>query len=89
MLKLHLFDEESLNHRLELLRHLAQSISVEIDCITGTKKNADLIENFDGFEISLDEQIKKFEIDLIRFALFKSGGKQIKAAKMLKIKPTT
>lgn len=89
MLKTYLFDEEGLNHRLEILRQLAKSIAVEIDEIVGTKEDTSSSEESRGFEISLDEQIRRFEMDLIRFALFKSGGKQIHAARMLKIKPST
>ncbi len=87
MVKIHF--EDGFNQRLEMLQQLARTIVGEIDEIVSAQNNAQAIEEIPSFEISLDEQIKRFEINLIRFALFKAGGKQIQAAKMLKIKPTT
>lgn len=87
MLNKKFLDKEGFEHRLEILRKLAKSIALEINEIVGESSNTAVSEN--EIEIDLDEQVRSFEIDLIRFALFKSSGKQNCAAKMLKIKPTT
>lgn len=89
MLKKNFLDQDGLNHRLEMLRQLAESINREIDEIVRIAGEKTSPKNENGLEPSLDEQVRKFEIDLIRFALFKTGGKQISAAKFLNIKPTT
>jgi transcriptional regulator with GAF, ATPase, and Fis domain len=37
----------------------------------------------------LDEEVKQFEMNLIRTALSRTAGNQIRAAKLLGLKPTT
>lgn len=88
MFKENFLDQDGLNHRFEMLRQLAKSINREIDQIVRNVGEKTSSENENGLETSLDEYVRQFEIDLIRFALFKTGGKQIIAAKFLSIKPT-
>lgn len=78
----------SINHRLEALRDLVKSIAVEIEEIVEGQPNKRVREP-GTFELSFDEQVKRFEFDLIKYALFRAGGRQNKAAEMLKLKPTT
>ncbi|MBA3601146.1 MAG: hypothetical protein H0W45_07920 [Acidobacteria bacterium] len=89
MLKRNFLDEDGLCRRLEILRLLAKSIALEIDRIVGSEKENSSAENDGELQINFVEQIKKFEMDLIRFALFKSGGKQTNAARFLNMKLST
>lgn len=76
------------NHRLEVLRDLVKSIAIEIEEIVKGQPT-EQVRNHGGFELGFDEQVRKFEFDLIKYALFRAGGRQNKAAEMLKLKPTT
>lgn len=76
------------NHRLEVLRDLVKSIAIEIEEIVEGQPN-DRVRKQSEFDLSFAEQVRKFEFDLIKYALFRAGGRQNKAAEMLKLKPTT
>lgn len=39
--------------------------------------------------ISLKEEVRRFEVGLIQLALQRSGGSQLRAARMLNLKPST
>lgn len=82
-------DNEGLNVRLNLLRRLAQSITSEINEIEKKQEAVAAASHQNETEISLEEQVKRFEMDLIRFALLKTGGKQNSATEFLKIKRST
>lgn len=81
-------NKEGRDHRLEILRALARSIASEIDGLLGTT-TATPADAHDQVHINLEEEVRRFESDLIRFALFKVGGHQSKAAKLLGVKPST
>jgi DNA-binding NtrC family response regulator len=71
-----------LNSRLDSLREIALSLLTELETLgrAATAANG---------KIRLDDEVKKFEIDLIRAALDKAHGNQSRASRMLGIKKTT
>lgn len=69
--------------RIGILQELANKLLSEVESITSPGR----LHFGDGFK--LNEQIHKFEADLIRHALYLTNGKQTAAAQMLGIKITT
>ena len=71
-----------LNSRLDSLREIALSLLTELETLgrAATAGNG---------RIRLDDEVKRFEIDLIRAALDKTHGNQSRASRMLGIKKTT
>jgi DNA-binding NtrC family response regulator len=69
--------------RLEALRILSSSILQEVEALRKAKKAA-IPEKID-----LAEEVQRFETDLIRTALLRTGGKQRQAARLLNVKVTT
>jgi transcriptional regulator with GAF, ATPase, and Fis domain len=70
-------------NRIDALSVLVRSISFEI----GELKRDDVSDETDA--IVFDEEVQRFECELIRCALMKTGGIQRKAAALLNIKVTT
>lgn len=70
-------------NRLEILAALSKSLLQEIESLKQGK-----IEILDE-EIDFAEEVQRFEENLIRSALIKTGGKQRKAAKILNLKVST
>lgn len=90
MENVYLQDVDARNHRLKLLTLLEHSITSEIGRIVSTQGgSAPAREEIVGLTLSLDEQLRKLEIDLIRFALFQASGHQADAARLLSIKHST
>jgi len=69
--------------RIGILHELANKLLTEVENITSPGR----IQFGDGFK--LNEQLEKFETDMIRHALYLTNGKQRDAARMLGIKITT
>jgi DNA-binding NtrC family response regulator len=71
-----------LNSRLDALREIALSLLTELETLgrAATAVNG---------RIRLDDEVKRFEIELIRAALDKVHGNQSRAARMLGVKKTT
>lgn len=72
-----------MDNRLEALRVLSNSLVREIDALR-KKKNAVI-----PTKINLIEEVQRFEKELIRCALLRTGGKQRQAARLLNVKVTT
>jgi transcriptional regulator with GAF, ATPase, and Fis domain len=70
-------------NRLEALKVLSNSILQEVEALRKAK-NVMVPEKID-----LAEEVQRFEVDLIRTALLRTGGKQRKAARLLNVKVTT
>jgi transcriptional regulator with GAF, ATPase, and Fis domain len=70
-----------LNSRLDSLREIALSLLTELETLERAPAAA--------AKISLDDEVKRFETDLIRAALDKAHGNQARAARMLGVKKTT
>jgi DNA-binding NtrC family response regulator len=71
------------NNKIEALKVLTQAILGEMDALG----KASALEN--GFEINLDDEVRRYEADLIRCALIRTGGRQRRAARLLNTKVTT
>lgn len=72
-----------MNNKLEALKVLANSILNEIASLA---KNNDIAEQPN---VDLASEVQRYEADLIRCALTRTGGRQRRAAALLGIKPTT
>lgn len=72
-----------MKNRLEALTVLVNSVMFELEEL---KQNDALHERE---IINFDEEVQRFEADLIRCALMKTGGIQRRAAALLNIKVTT
>ena len=69
--------------RLKTLRELALALLQEVDSIKGSGS----LEAKPSVDFS--EEVRRFETDLIRWALLRTGGHQRRAARLLNIKVTT
>lgn len=72
-----------LQSRYETARSLMLSLLAEMDLLAGS--SAEVAER----RLSLADEVRRFEIDLIRTALLKARGSQTRAAQMLGVKTTT
>ncbi len=76
-------------YRLAVLGQLAESVSKGIKELESLDAEKTLEKRICQNGIVLEEEVKKFEIWLIRYALFHSKGNQTKAANLLTIKTST
>ena len=72
-----------IDNRLEALRVLSNSLVREIEALLREKT-----AGMPG-KINLIEEVHRFEKDLIRCALVRTGGKQRQAARLLNVKVST
>lgn len=75
--------DRSLNGQVEVLKDLALALLREVE----TLRRADPPDVKRG--INFYDEIRRFEVDLIRRALARTGGHQTRAARLLGIKLTT
>jgi transcriptional regulator with GAF, ATPase, and Fis domain len=73
----------ALENRLEALRVLSSSLLREVEALK-KDRNSVLPQ-----QINLAEEVQRFEKDLIRCALLRTGGRQRQAARLLNVKVTT
>lgn len=80
----------AMNNRLAALKVLSQSILREVESLkNNTKSESEIFgETVDG-KIDLDKEVQKYEVELIRCALVRTGGRQRRAAKLLNVKIST
>lgn len=71
------------NNRLEALKVLSNSLLYELEAL---KMNEQAVK---GGKIDLNGEVHRFEADLIRTALLRTGGRQRPAARLLNVKVTT
>jgi transcriptional regulator with GAF, ATPase, and Fis domain len=76
-----------LGNRVEALRALATLMIREVESIEKVVPSSD--ENFDDKDFCLQDEIQRYEADLIRSALVKAQGRQRRAARILGVKVTT
>ena len=76
-------DEASLSNHVEILKDLAQALIREIDRL----RHAQLPDVERG--VDFYEEVERFEVNLIRSALERTGGHQTRAARLLGINVTT
>jgi transcriptional regulator with GAF, ATPase, and Fis domain len=74
---------KEIGEKIDFLREITTALLDEVKALVPLKEL-----KFEK-EIDLDEEVKKFEIYLIERALEKTGGSQIEAARLLKLKHTT
>jgi len=74
--------ESVLNNRLDALREIALSLLTELETLGRATTAA-------NGKISLDNEVKRFEIDLIRAAMERAHGNQSRASRILGVKKTT
>lgn len=72
-----------MNNKLEALRVLANSILTEVASL---EQDRDVMSRT---EIDLMDEVQRFEANIIKCALVRTGGRQRQAARLLHIKPTT
>ena len=72
-----------MNNKLEALRVLANSILSEVASL---EQDRDVMTRTD---IDLSDEVQRFETNIIKCALVRTGGRQRQAARLLHIKPTT
>jgi DNA-binding NtrC family response regulator len=76
-------DEATLSNHVEVLKDLAQALIREIDRLRHTQ----LPDVTRG--VNFYEEVERFEVNLIRSALERTGGHQTRAARLLGINVTT
>ena len=72
-----------LSNRIAALRELTLTLLREVEALGGSQSQEM------KRSISLQEEVRRFEIDLIRYALRQTGGHQVRAARLLGLKVTT
>ena len=77
-----LLREAMLDNRLDALREVALGLLDAVDSLRSSQSSR-------GHSLKLHDEVQRFETDLIRIALEKSGGSQIRAARLLGVKHTT
>jgi len=75
--------EASLDNRIETLREIALTLLEKLNSLQSARPGRS-----DG-SVKLSDEVQRFEIDLIRSALDRTGGNQVRAARLLGVKPTT
>ena len=75
--------DAALSGRIKLLRVIAASLSQAVDELEDFRTSP-LTEQFDFYD-----EVRRFEISLIRKALRTTRGCQLAAARLLRLKPTT
>ena len=75
--------EASLDNRIETLRELALTLLENLESLQSARPS-----RAEG-SVKLCDEVERFEVDLIRSALDRTGGNQVRAARLLGVKPTT
>ena len=75
--------EASLDNRIETLRELASTLVEKLESLQSARPGRG------ESSVKLCDEVQRFEIDLIRSALDRTGGNQVRAARLLGVKPTT
>jgi DNA-binding NtrC family response regulator len=75
--------ETARNNRIEALKVLAQALIKEIEALSETPHHEA------SRDLDLSDEVRRFEADLIRCALIRTGGRQRRAAHLLHMKVAT
>lgn len=73
---------ELVRHNLDNLREAALTVLKELESLTNSQSEPDR-------KLGLQEEVQRYEIELIQNALHKTRGNQRQAAKLLGVKVTT
>lgn len=80
----------AMNNRLEALKVLSQSLLREVEALKNNNKSeSEVINEVRDGNIDLEKEVQKYEVELIRCALVRTGGRQRRAAKLLNVKIST
>src|SRR5258708_34606411 len=77
-----LLREAMLDNRLEALRNVATTLLDALDSLRSIQPSRD-------HSVRLQDEVQRFETELIRIALERTGGNQARAARLLGVKHTT
>jgi transcriptional regulator with GAF, ATPase, and Fis domain len=77
-----LLREATFENRLEALRDVALTLLDAVDSLRNSQPSRD-------HSLRLQDEVQRFETDLIRTALERTGGNQARAARLLGVKHTT
>ncbi|MDX6531252.1 MAG: Bacterial regulatory protein Fis family [Blastocatellia bacterium] len=77
-----LLREAAIENRLAALREVALTLLEAVDSLRGSQPSRDQ-------NLRLQDEVQRFESDLIRTALERTGGNQARAARLLGVKHTT
>jgi transcriptional regulator with GAF, ATPase, and Fis domain len=77
------WQEASLDNRIETLREIALTLLEKLESLQSARPGRS-----EG-SVKLCDEVQRFEIDLIRSALDRTGGNQVRAARLLGVKATT
>src|SRR6266576_6986970 len=77
-----LLREATLDNRLDALKDVALTLLEAVDSLRSTEQSRD-------HSVRLHDEVQRFETDLIRTALERTGGNQARAARLLGVKHTT
>lgn len=75
--------DDALNNRIEALKTLALNLLRELEALEQSRADDR------GVKLSLHEEVRRFEEDMIRCALIRTGGRQRRAARMLGMSAAT
>jgi DNA-binding NtrC family response regulator len=75
--------EAARNNRIEALKTLTQALLNELEALSegSTAESSD--------KVNLSDEVRRYEADLIRCALIRTGGRQRRAARLLNMKVAT
>jgi DNA-binding NtrC family response regulator len=77
-----LLSEATLDTRLDALKNVALTLLDAVDSLRSAQPSRD-------HSLRLQDEVQRFETDLIRIALERTGGNQARAARLLGVKHTT
>jgi DNA-binding NtrC family response regulator len=78
------------NNHLEALKLLSLSLLKEVEALnSNSKTQTEMLDEVKDGKIDLDKEVQKYEVELIRCALVRTGGRQRRAAKLLNVKIST
>jgi transcriptional regulator with GAF, ATPase, and Fis domain len=77
-----LLSEATLDTRLDALKNVALTLLDAVDSLRSAQPARD-------HSLRLQDEVQRFETDLIRIALERTGGNQARAARLLGVKHTT
>jgi DNA-binding NtrC family response regulator len=75
--------DDVLNNRIEALKTLALNLLRELEALEQSRPDDQPVK------LSLHEEVRRFEEDMIRCALIRTGGRQRRAARMLGMSAAT
>ena len=76
--------DATLSDRIEALKELTMALLKEVEALGEIRSPGD-----ERRRLSLQDEVRRFEMNIIRYALMRTSGSQRRAARMLGVKATT